>query len=187
MSEKCIAFLKAIGCRKGIAWFQFIRDDNHRYYALEMAQRISADSAGKSAKIAAGVNDLEWMLDVALGKDHSADELPQTLEPPYKNPQCVYYLFADRSGTVSSMQGFDELDKNEFLISVLAHTGSYVDRYRNMVRIVFNARNGNEMCDKLRQINNNIRILDEKGDNMYIQFTDYEEVIQSNTGFFLHE
>lgn len=185
VNEKCIAFLKAIGCRKGIAWFQFIRDDNNRYYAIEMAQRISADSAGKSIENAIGVNALKWMLDVAFGDDHSVDELPQTLEPPYKNSHCVYYLFADKSGTVTSMQGFDELNKSEFQISVIAHKGSYVDKYRNMVRIVFNARNGNEMCDKIRLVNNNVRILDENGDNMYIHFTDYEQVIESNRGLFM--
>lgn len=45
--EKCTAFLKSIGCKNGNAWFQFIKDRNGKYYALEMAQRMSADCIGK--------------------------------------------------------------------------------------------------------------------------------------------
>ena len=187
LSEKCIAFLRDIGCRKGVAWFQFIRDENNRYYALEMAQRISADSTGKILENAVGVNALGWMLNVAFGDDHDIDELPASIEPPYRTSCCVYYLFADRSGTICSMQGFEKLPEEEFTISIIAHKGSYIDKYRNMVRIVFNARNGNEMCDKIKLINNSIKILNEKGDNMYIHFTDYDQVIVSNKGLFLYE
>ena len=69
VDEKCIAFLKDIGCKKGISWFQFIKDGKGRFYALEMAQRMSADCSGKLIKKAFGVNIIECMLDIAFGKN----------------------------------------------------------------------------------------------------------------------
>lgn len=56
-----------------------------------------------------------------------------------------------------------------------------------LVRIVFSARNGREMCDNLREINSKTRILNEKNENMYVQFTDYDQVMESNKGLFLSE
>ena len=186
-SEKCIALLKDIGCRKGIAWFQFIRDENNRYYALEMAQRISAGSAGKSMENAIGVNPIRWMLDVALGNDHDPDELPPTVEIPYRSSHCIYCVFAERLGKISSIQGADDLERESIYFSVITHTGSYVEKYRLMGMLSFNARSGNEMCEKIQIINNTLNILNEDGDNMYIHFTDYDHVIESNKGLFLYE
>ena len=187
VNDKCEAFIKAIGCRRGIAWFQFIRDEKGRFYALEMAQRISADSAGKAIQNAIGVNALKWMLDVAFGEDHKVEDLPQTYKPPYKTTHNVYYLFAEKSGIVSTMQGLDELDRNEYNVSILAHPGTHVDKYRNMVRLVFNAHSSQEMCDKIKHVNDTVQILDENGENLYIHFTDFDEIIKTNKGMYAAE
>ena len=187
LDDKCIAFLRNIGCKRGIAWFQFIRDEKGRYYALEMAERMSADSSGKSIKKAIGVNAIEWMLDIALGNDHTADMIPQSSEPPYKSVHCVYYHFANREGIVKSIQGYDELDKEKYQISMLTHNGDSIHKYQMMVRIVFNAKNGKDLCDNVKYINSKTRILDDNNQNMYVQFTDYNEVMESNRGLFEDE
>lgn len=187
LDDKCIAFLKNIGCKKGVAWFQFIRDQDGRYYALEMAERMSADSSGKSIKKAIGVNAIEWMLDIALGKDHTADMLPKSSEPPYESVHCVYYHFAKDGGVINSLQGYDDLDQEKYQVSILAHNGDSINKYQMMVRIVFNARNGKDICDHVKYINSRTRILDDKNDNMYIEFTDFDEVMESNKGLFVEE
>lgn len=187
LDDKCIAFLKNIGCKRGIAWFQFIRDEKDRYYALEMAERMSADSSGKSIKRAVGVNAIEWMLDIALGNDHTADMMPQSSEPPYKLAHCVYYHFASEEGIVNSIKGYDELDKEKYQVSMLAHNGDLIRKYQMMVRIVFNAKNGKDLCDNVRYINSKTQILNERNKNMYIQFTDFDEVLESNKGLFVDE
>ncbi len=187
VDDKCIAFLRNIGCKRGIAWFQFIKDHKGNFYALEMAQRMSADSSGKIIKKVIGVNAIEWLLDIAFGEKHTADMIPDSCEPPYREAACVYYHFADQAGTISSMQGYRELDSKKYQVSLIANVGDHVEKYRNMVRIVFSAQNSREMCDNLREINSRTRILNEKNENMYIQFTDYDRVIESNRGLFLSE
>lgn len=184
INEKCISFLRDIGCKRGIAWFQFIRDREGRFYALEMAQRMSADHSGKQMKKATGINAIEWLLDIALGKDHSAEMLPPVSEPPYERAYCVYYHFADRAGTICSMQGYDQLDVEQYQVSLVVHEGDYVNKYRLMSRIAFCARNDREVCDHLRYINSKVQILNEKDEKMYVEFMDYDTVMESNKGLF---
>ena len=171
--EKCVAFLKNIGCKKGIAWFQFIRDRKGKYYALEMAQRMSADCAGKALKKAIGINNIKWMLDLAFGKKHTAEMIPKPVEPPYKCVPCVYYQFADRAGEIASLQGYNDLEPEKFQVSLVAHEGDSIQKYRLMARIVFNAYTPEEICESIRYINAKTSILDLNNNNMYIPFTDF--------------
>lgn len=186
-NEKCIALLKDIGCTKGIAWIQFIRDENGHYYALEMAQRMSAGTSGKAMKKAIGVNAIEWMLDLALGNSHTPEMLPKTAEPPFAAAHCVYCQFAEKSGTIVSMQGYNELDSDIYEVSKVVHEGTYAEKYRLLVRITFVAKNGKDMCDRLREINDKSYILNENKENMYIKYTDYDRIIESHRGLFLNE
>lgn len=187
LDQHCIDFLRAIGCTRGIAWFQFLKDEKGRYYALEMAQRLSADNSGVSIEKACGVNAMEWLLDTAFGVEHKASMLPETTKPPYKTVHCVYYQFADRAGKICSMEGYNELDPDQFQVSFLAHEGTDVDQYRMITKIVFNADNGKEMCEKIRYINDHVRVLDEQGGNMYIMYTDYDYLLEAHKGLFLNE
>ena len=171
---KCSAFLKNIGCKNGIAWFQIIKDRNGRYYALEMAQRMSADCAGKAIKKAIGTNNIEWMLDLAFGKKHIAEMIPESVEPPYKCVPYVYYQFADRDGIIASIEGYNDLDPERFQVSLVAHEGDFIPQYRLLARIVFNVSTPGEVCESIRYINAKTRILDRDNDNMYIPFTDFD-------------
>lgn len=187
VDRKCVAFLKDIGCKRGIAWFQFIKDEKGKFHALEMAQRMSADCSGRAIKKAIGINTIEWMLDIALGKNHTADIIPEPSEPPYKSAQCVYYQFADRDGTIASIQGYSELDPEIFQVSIVAHIGDAISKYRLMVRIVFNADNPKEMCESIQYINNKTRVLDENNENLYIPFTNFDEIMDELSGLFCQE
>jgi len=185
VDDKCIAFLKNIGCKNGISWFQFIKDKKGKFYALEMAQRMSADCSGIMLKKAIGINIIEWMLDLAFGKKHTAGMIPEPIEPPYKHAPFVYYQFAERTGTIVSMEGYADLDPERFQVSLVAHEGDYIPQYRLMARIVSYSSTPGEMCEMIRYINNNTRILDKTNDNMYIQFTDFDRIVDSLRGVFL--
>ncbi len=184
VDEKCIAFLKDIGCKNGISWFQFIKDNKGKFYALEMAQRMSADCSGKTLKKAIGINIIEWMLELAFGKKHTSEMIPEPSKPPYKHAPFVYYQFADRAGTIASMQGYADLGSEKFQVSLVAHEGDTVQKYKLMVRIVSDASTPAEMCEMIRYINAKTRILDHNNKNMYIQFTDFERIMDSLRGVY---
>lgn len=139
-----------------------------------MAQRMSADCAGKALKKSIGVNNIEWMLDLAFGKQHTAEMIPEPAEPPYKCAHYVYYHFAGRDGEITSIQGYNELDPERFQVSLVAHEGDFIPKYRLMARIVFNVNTPEEVCESIRYINAKTRILDIDNNNMYIQFTDFD-------------
>lgn len=184
VDEKCIAFLKDIGCKNGISWFQFIKDNKGKFYALEMAQRMSADCSGKTMKKAIGINIIEWMLELAFGKKHTAEMIPEPSIPPYKHAPFVYYQFADRAGTIASMQGYADLDSEKYQVSLVTHEGDFVQKYKLMARIVSDASTPVEMCEMIRYINAKTRILDHNNNNMYIQFTDFEKILGSLRGVY---
>ena len=127
------------------------------------------------------------MLDIALGKEHTADMLPRPSEPPYRSAQCVYYHFAERDGTITAMHGYDNLDPEKYQVSFVTHVGDNIPKYRLMIRIVFNASTAKEMCESIQYINKHTRILDQNKQNMYISFTDYDEIMNSLSGLFQQE
>ena len=83
------------------------------------------------------------------------------------------------------MKGFKELDKNRFLISNVVQEGDHINRYNLISRIAFNAQNSTDLCDTIRMINEKVRILDENGENIYIQYNNIDILSKSVEGLFL--
>ncbi|MCR5795975.1 MAG: hypothetical protein K6G61_11600 [Solobacterium sp.] len=182
MDPQFSGLLKETGFREGIAWIQCIRDDEGNYYALEMAHRLSADTSGSILKKCHGIDNVEWMLDTALGIKHTADMLPEPIARPYRGATCVYYLFADHAGTIEKISGIDSLDPEEFNVEMVRQQGDNVEQYRLMVKIVFSARTAREICSILQQLNRTIGITDDNGRDLAVRFTDYEAVMQRHKG-----
>lgn len=182
VNPQCIELLKDIGCKEGMAWIQCIKDAEGNYYALEMAHRMSADASGDMLERCLGANNVGWMLDTALGVKHTADMLPRQIERPYVGACCVYYLFADHSGTIKRTQGFDRLDSDCYRVEVVKRVGDSIDQYRMMVKIVFYARSAEEMCQSLQYLNETIEIADTDEKSLIVRFTDYDEVRRKHHG-----
>lgn len=176
MNPQCVELLTDIGCREGVAWIQCIRDKDDNYYALEMAHRISADTAGDLLEKSLGFNPADWMLDTAIGCKHTTDMLPEPITRPYSGATCVYYMFADHAGRIEKMSGFENLEPECYLVETVKKPGEAVDQYRMMAKIVFYTKNAGEMCHMLQYLNDTISILDADGRDLIVRFTDYEAV-----------
>lgn len=185
LDEKCVKLFKSIGCKAGIAWIQFIRDEKGRYYAIEMAKRMNAGETSKLNEEGQGFNPVRWMVDTVLGIEHKASMIPFPNEPPYKMAYCIYWVFSNRSGTIHSMNGINDLDKKKYLISNVVQEGDNLNQFQLISRIVFNVKNCKDLVDSIRLINEKIRILDESGENMYVQYNDFDNLAKSVEGLFL--
>ncbi len=185
MDGKCVELLRQIGCRKGIAWVQFIRDEKGRYHAIEMAQRMNAGETTALNERGQGFNPVRWVLDTALGIEHTASMLPRLKKPPYDSVYGIYFLFSDRSGEVGSVKGTDKLDRERFLVSHVAAEGDHVQQYQLLSRVVFSMDSAEDFCDAVRLINETIVIRDETGENMYIRYTDLDVLSERLKGLFL--
>jgi len=182
VNPQCLELLSDVGCKEGTAWIQCIKDEEGNYYALEMALRMSADTTGDTLEKCLGFNTVDWMLDTALGVRHSADMLPQQVERPYTGAHCVYFLFANHSGRVELMRGFDRLDPNLYHVEPIVRVGDHVSQYRLMTKITFFARNAEDMCQSLQYLNETIEIVDTDAESLVIRFTDYDEVRRGHRG-----
>ena len=182
MDLQCTELLKDIGCRDGIAWIQCIRDKNGKYYALEMAHRMSADASGALLEKSLGFNIVDWMLDTAFGIKHTQDMLPQPISRPYIGAGCVYYLFADHSGKIMQMDGLDNLDPDFYNVESVKRIGEEIEQYRMIAKIAFHVRSTEEMCSVLDYLNRVIVVNDENSRDLVVRYTDYETVRQAHRG-----
>ncbi len=183
MNPHCIELLRDIGCQEGMAWIQCIRDAEGNYYALEMAHRMSADASGDMLEKSLGFNIVDWMLDTALGVKHYADKLPKPIKRPYNGTMGLYYLFADHAGRISEVEGLDQLDPSRFRVETAKNQGEDVRQYQVMVKITFFARQAEEMCQILRDLNEKIKINDQSGRDLAVRFTDFSAVRAGMTNF----
>ena len=182
MSPRYTELLRNIGCKEGIAWIQCIRDGEGSYYAVEMAHRLSADVSGDILEKCLGFNIVDWMLDTALGVRHGANSLPEPVRRPYIGAMCVYCLFADHAGRIKGMEGFDRLDPSRFQLEIVRKQGEDVRQYQMMGKISFFARQMNEICQILQELNETISINDQSGRDMIVRFTHFNTVREGLSG-----
>ncbi len=171
-----LSLLQDIGCREGIAWLQCIRDEEGNYHALEMAHRMSADISGDILERSLGFNNVDWMLDTALGIRHSEEMIPKKVIPPYPAVMCVYFLFADHAGRIEKMTGFNKLDPDRFHVEALNAPGDDIGQYKLMAKVAFFARQTEEIIHIMQYLNQSIVILDTDGRDLVVRYTDYETV-----------
>lgn len=182
MDKQCTELLKEIGCRDGMAWIQCIRDKDGKYYALEMAYRMSADASGIILEKSLGFNIVDWMLDTALGIKHTVEMLPQPIPRPYHGASCVYYLFADHSGRIMKLDGLDNLDRDFFNVEPVKMVGEEIEQYHVIAKIAFHVHNTEEMCSVLEYLNRVIVVNDENSKDLVIRYKDYEAVRKGHCG-----
>lgn len=183
MNPRCTELLRNIGFREGIAWIQCLRDAEGNYYALEMAHRMSADVSGDVLEKCLGFNNVDWMLDTAMGIRHSEACLPGLIRRPYVGTVCVYYLFADHQGRIGRMEGVDRLDPSCFLTEQTIREGDEVRQYQMMVKITYAARKAEEIFRALQEINGTVRIEDSTGGDLIVRYTNFDAVREGLSGF----
>lgn len=182
IDSSCTELFKEIGCRDGVAWIQCMRDKDGKYYALEMAHRMSADVCGALLEKVTGFNIVNWMLDTAFGISHTVDMLPQPISRPYPGAVCEYFLFASHAGTISRMEGLDKLDLDLFTVESTERVGKKVEKYRLIAKIVFYARSAEEICSVMAHLNHSVIINDENDRDLVVRYTDYETIRQAHQG-----
>lgn len=177
--------LKEAGCHDGLAWIQTIRDNEGRYSVLEMGHRLSADMVFDKMVTMTGFDAVRWMVECQLGVRHTADQLPQSQEHAFRDCASAYLLFAERAGVVSQIVGVETvanwagpLTRQEESVSVelLIHPGDAVKQHQLVGKVTFHSVDCDGLCEMVRFINRELRIVDDDGHNMFVRFTDLGRV-----------
>ena len=167
--------LKAVGCREGIAWVELMQDTDDQFYVIEMGYRLPGDIVDKTYQYLFGFDPTKWIVDYALGHRLTVQDLPAEQEHAYSRCSCGYLLWANRSGTISEMTGFDEINRIPGVECVLLkHRGDSFALHSMLETIAIVADTVDEMCEKIAEINRYIHILDENGEDAFIKFTDFD-------------
>lgn len=177
MNDGLINVLKDAGCKDGIAWVEMMYNQDGHFYALEMGYRFAGPGIYPVHERVTGFNTYKWMIEIALGKIHSREDLPLPLERAYVECVGAYDLFANCSGVIDKITGLDAILRlPNVVIDMPKREGDAVRMHTNMGIIKIFGKDCDEMCDTIAFINSHLRVLNSDGENMYVVFDDFDIV-----------
>ncbi len=179
VNESVVEVIKKAGCKEGIAWVDVMRDQDGKFYLLEMGYRFGGVMTYVPYEHVSGFNTVRWMLDIACGKKHVKTDLPRPLSQAYTSMAASYHLFTRHAGTVGDMRGLDEIANMEgVFIDIPKRIGSSVRDKTGIGLLGVYAKDADEMCQKITEINRLLSVTDEKGRNLIIKFDDTKAILQ---------
>lgn len=169
-------FAKA-GCKEGIVWVDIMRDQDGKFYLLEMGYRFGGVMTYRPYELVSGFNTVKWMLDIARGKKHQKDELPMELSQAYEGCAASYHLFTKRAGIAKNVDGVDALElMKDVFVDMPKRSGSTVREKATMGLIGIYGKDIEDLCDKVEQVNASLAIKDEEDNDLVITFDDFKSL-----------
>ena len=175
--------LKKAGCDEGIAWVEFIHDEDGIFYALEMGYRFAGTVVYPTHEKLSGFNTFKWMIECALGIKHSLEDVPQEI-PVYKECGVSYDLFTNKEGYIKEIKGLEKIESmSGVCIDMPKRVGDKVNYHANMGVVRIYAATLDELFATIEKINDTLCINDENDDNMFINYRDLDSIrIEHKTG-----
>ena len=179
-NEDIIKALKAVGCKEGFAWVEMIVDEDGHFYLLEMGYRLCGNEINIPLRKLTNFDVQEWIIDYAMGKKLSIDDLPPMQSDYLNGCGCVYCLWTNQEGQIAKIDGVESVLKDsEILWDCLVKEGDSVSKHSLIGEFMFTAPDIREMCNILDFINQNISIKN-NNEEMIIHFTDYDRLIKNS-------
>lgn len=91
---------KEAGFKDGIAWVEIMLDEDGHFYLLECGHRLTSESLYAFYTQITGFNSIKWLIDTALGKLHTKEELPKIRNLNNTKSSVAYSLFSKREGNI---------------------------------------------------------------------------------------
>lgn len=167
--------MKESGCRDGIAWMEMILDEDGHFYVLEMGHRMSGDLIELALQDATGFDSFQWLLEIAMGKKHTKEDLPASLVRLPEEHVFSYILWSKTAGTLTKVEGVEEIAAVDGARIVMAkHAGESFDPYRYMLTVVFHADSQEKMIDLVKKVNSTVVMEDENHENILLYYDDFD-------------
>ena len=177
VNDKVIAVFKEAGCRDGVAWVETMLDDDGHFYLLEMGYRYGGEVVNSAYRHICGFDSINWMVEIACGIKHTAEDLPAPLTECYRGVGTAYLFFAQRDDKIASIEGLDEIAKlpNVYL-DIPKREGGTVRYHATMGVIHIAAKDSEELCQTIDHINRSLKIKNKDGQDMFIYYTNLDEL-----------
>lgn len=172
-----IQVIKRMGCRDGIAWFDVMRDRDGKFYLLEMGFRFGGVMTYVPYQKVSGFNTVKWMLDLSCGINHQKADLPAPLGSVQKALAASYHLFTLRAGTVSQLRGLETIEQmKDVYVDIPKREGATVRGLSGMGLIGIYGDDVEDLCAKVQQINKQLVVKDQDGEDLIIKYNDIESL-----------
>ena len=170
--------LKTGGMTNGVCWIELILDEDGHFYVIEMGYRMSGDMMAIPIREVTGFDSYKWLVDYALGKKRSISDLPPSQDRNYDKSGCGYILWSDDSkGMVADIKGLDEiLSLPGVKLTPDVHVGSPYREHQYLLTFTFTCENTEEVCRIISKINSTVKVINEKGEDIVIRFSDFEAI-----------
>lgn len=169
-----LSLLKDVGCRDGVVWIEFMADENGQLNALELGHRLSGEMLWMPLTTVTGFDSVAWMVNYAVNGHNDVSKLPQSQQKHLKECACGYILWSAKEGNVDKIIGTDIIRNTEGMtLHMTTAEGEHIDAYRYCAIITFAAKDCEEMCEKIRFVNDTVQILDTNGEDLLIRYDQY--------------
>lgn len=171
--EKINRLFQEMNCVNGTVLFQIIHAHG-KYFFLEMGYRLDAGSSWRLEEKLRGVNSLQYMVNLALGRS-----MPVKWETGGQLYRCggLYFLWS-RPGKIASIEGLDEIRsmKDTEILQQSFQVGDEVPQEISMRQILFKiavfGQTEQELRSKVWKINDTICVRNQEGQQMLYHVTE---------------
>jgi biotin carboxylase len=170
---------RSCGCKAGIAWAQVLLHEDGHFYIVEMGYRYGGDMTIVPYKSISGFDPIKWAVEVAFGKVHTKEELPEELTGYRKNCACSYRLRVNDDGMIDEFLGEEELKKNGIRLMYFSYPGDLVKKYRVVATAHICADSFEDLCEKMKVVNNAF-VIKSGNNNLLLKYEDFERFRQDS-------
>lgn len=173
INPKIEEVLKEVGCNEGYAWVQVMLDKDGHFYIIEMGYRLSGELIYQSYKDLCGCDVIKMLVDYSRGLDVKP-LLPSAQKHAFRKIATGISLWTNKGGVIKKYLGMEELNKlPNVKVDILAQVGDSVDPYRGVGCISIINNDIEELISTIDMINNTIHVINERGEDIVIKYTDY--------------
>lgn len=179
INPKIEEVLKKVGCKQGLAWVQVMLDEDDHFYIIEMGYRLPGDMTFIPYTEMFNLDVTKWLVDYALGIKKPISEMPANQTSAYKMCGCCYSLWTHKEGEIAEIKGVEEiLSHKDFGYYSLNQVGSHMALHRPVGVVTFTSNDVEEMFEKIKLVNDTVSVIDTKGDDIIIRYTDFDYLRQ---------
>lgn len=171
--------LKKAGCKEGIAWIEMMLDKDGHFYVLETGYRMSGDMMARVHKNVSHFDTYAWLVDIAAGKKHLVEDLPEGQKQEPQRCGCSYILWSEKEGKISRIEGLNEIAKIQGIninIDGNLSVGDGVVKHQYLYVITFDTDDSYKMCNVINKINETVKIYDQNNEDIVIRYTDFSSL-----------
>ncbi len=175
INPKIVELLNRVGCTDGYAWVQVMLDEDGHFYIIEMGYRMDGEMMFIPYREVCGFDTIKWLVETALGIEHSSVDLPKAQTEAFTACATGMELWTNKEGTIMEMNGFEEIARIPgVFVETLKQVGDKTMKYRPVGVITFATKDCEEMCELIDKVNKTVSVINEKGEDVVIKYTDFD-------------